>query len=138
MPSADKNLILIDLFISLESAGTNRQKSELLGKAKNYIFNQMDNLEVVDFFTKENKKNFEYLFNLDIWTPSLDAANSVVNFLEPYDIIQRIFTSFESLRDFIDNFGEQIRFLLHQNKDENIKHLCVKHFTYLALHIGRF
>lgn len=132
MPSTEINdNTLLEIFNSLQSASTVKSKSDLLYKAKLHVLNEMSDEHIIQFFVL-NKTNFENLFLLDIWTSSLEDSNGIAEFNEPYDIIEKIFSCFDSLPNFVSQFYHHIIHLLEQNKDEKIKHLCVKHLIRLT------
>jgi hypothetical protein len=135
MPSLEQTK-LIELLLSFQGASTVKAKSELLGKLKHHILNEMKEEEIRGHFI-QNSVNFEQLFQIDVWTASLDQTNGIVNFTEPYEIVDRIFNCFNSLEDCLRHFQSQIRFIVTQNKDEKIKHLCVKQFVRLIEHLGK-
>ncbi|RNA15472.1 26S proteasome non-ATPase regulatory subunit 5 [Brachionus plicatilis] len=118
---------LVELFDSIISASSFKQKSEILSHAKHFIFNQMTNEEIREFFVK-NAINFQTLFSLDIWTKNLEDSGGIVDYPEAYDIIERIFHTFKSLNDLVNSFYDQVVFILTQNVDEKVKHVCVKCF----------
>ena len=93
--------------------------------------------QLIEFFVS-NKSNFENLFLLDIWTSDLEKNNGIVEFTEPYEIIEKLFNSFDTLDSFIKMFNDQINILLMQEKDEKIKHICVKNLIRLAKATGEF
>jgi hypothetical protein len=127
---------LIDLFNSLQL--TNLAKPtvlDLLYRAKLCVLNEMTKDQIFEFFVTE-KSNFENLFLLNIWTSDLEKSNGVVDFTEPYEILEKLFGSFESLDSFVNLFNDQIKCLLEQNKDEKIKHMCAKHLIRLAKNSG--
>jgi hypothetical protein len=126
---------LVDIFLLLEKARTRSDKLDLLLKAKIYILNRMSKEQIRAFFVGE-ALNFEHLFSLDIWTKSLDGCE--VEFVEPYDIVDRIFDSFDSLDQLIEFFHKQIIFLLDQSNDEKSKHICVKHVIRLSKNLGKY
>ncbi len=130
MPSQDLTpSTLIELFDQIESAENQKAKSLVLSKAKSYILNEMTPEMITNSFVV-NKENFEILFTLKIWKDKLDLG--MVEYTEPYEIIEKIFKNFKSLIEIIDNFKEQIMFIMTQNKDEKIKHICVKYLTKLT------
>ena len=139
MPALDssdqstKQQQLIDLFSSLQltSSADKPKVLDLLYQAKLCVVNEMSKQQIIDFFVVE-KTNFENLFLLNIWTKSLEETNGIVDFTEPYEIIEKLFSSFDSLDTFINMFESQIKYLLEQMKDEKIKHICVKHLIRLA------
>ena len=129
---------LVENFVSLEKAKTKSDKLDSLLKAKQHILNVMSKEQIFSFFVNE-PANFENMYMLEIWTKSLDGDDhngGIVEFVEPYDIIEKIFASFDNLNQLIDLFHKQIIFLLHQNKDEKSKHICVKHMIRLSKNLG--
>lgn len=128
MPSVNSSN-LIDLFNQLETSKNTKTKSELLGKAKYLIFNTLSTEQIIEFFG--DKLNFESLFSLNIWTKNLDES-VVTEFLEPYDIIEKIFSCFTSLLHLLNEFKPQIFFLISQDKDEKVKHILVKYLLQLT------
>lgn len=128
---------LINYFISLADGGTVKAKSEVLAKAKQFIFNKMSDEELMMFFVR-NEQNFHNFMLLDIWTKSLDDSNGIVEFLEPYDIIEKIFSLFKTLPAFLDSFYPNLNFLLSQNKDEKVKHMIVKHLIAIINTTGKY
>lgn len=134
MPSLEPNQ-LIDLFNDLENAKTVKEKSDLLSKAKYYLLNQMSNEQIKAFFVS-NASNFENLYKLNIWTKNLEESNGIVDFLEPYDILEKILGSCDSLIEFVNVFNEQTVFLITQDTDEKSKHILVKHLSNLVQNLG--
>ena len=130
LETSDQNK-LIELFNSLQLTSSPKAKADLLYQAELYVVNEMTREQMIDFFVV-NKSNFENLFQLNIWTSDLEKSNGNVDFTEPYEIVEKLFNSFESLDNFVKMFSEQIRYLLAQDKDEKIKHICVKHLNRLA------
>ena len=128
MSSLDK------LFEEIESATDFKSKSMSLSKAKYFMLNEMTKETLREFFVA-NEDNFKNLFLLNIWTPSLEDQVTT-EFLEPYEIVESIFRLFESLMDLLVNFKSQLVYLLNQNKDEKVKHTCVKKLTDLANSLG--
>ena len=137
MPSLLDSSNLIDLFTQIDSTQNIKTKSELLGKAKNVIFNSMSNEQLINFFTKENSNNFESLFSLSIWTPKLEESR-IPEFIEPYEIIEKIFSCFDSLFTLFNEFKLQLLFLINQDKDEKVKHIFVKYLTQLTKSLSKF
>lgn len=130
---------LVETFVSLEKAKTKSDKLDSLLKAKQHILNVMSKEQIFSFFVNE-PANFENMYMLEIWTKSLDGDDhngGIVEFVEPYDIIEKIFASFDNLNQLIDLFHKQIIFLLHQNKDEKSKHICVKHMIRLSKNLEK-
>jgi hypothetical protein len=125
---------LVDIFVSLERARTRSDKLDYLLKAKLYIINKMKKQDIREFFASE-PSNFEQLFLLDVWTKHLDGDH--VEFVEPYDIIERVFESFDHLHQLVDLFHKQIIYLLEQDKDEKCKHICVKHMIRLSKELDK-
>jgi hypothetical protein len=113
---------LISFFEEIDSAADERARSFALGKAKKYILNDMTDGMIKDIFALD-KMNFESLFALQIWTS---------DFVEPYEIMEKIFGSFSSLIEFIDEFYCQILFTINQTKDEKVKHICVQNLIRLT------
>jgi hypothetical protein len=107
-----------------------------LYRAKLCVLNEMTRDQIFEFFVTE-KSNFENLFLLNIWTSDLEKSNGIVDFTEPYEILEKLFGSFESLEGFVNLFSAQIKCLLEQNKDEKIKHICAKHLIRLAKNSGK-
>jgi hypothetical protein len=136
MPSVEQTK-LIELLHSFDQAKTIKSRSELLGKAKQHILNDMTNEEVRGYFV-ESGSNFEQLFEIDVWTPSLDQTNGIVNFIEPYEIVDRVFNVFNSLDECLRQFNDQILFVLNQSKDEKVKHICVKQLYRLTERFGMY
>jgi hypothetical protein len=134
MPSAEPDE-LVKLFDQVESAQTMKTKAEHLTKAKFHILNQMSNDEIFNFFVR-NPKNFENFFQLDVWTKSLEENNGIVEFLEPYDIIEKILSIFKSLDEMIDSFCQELIFLFEQDKDEKVKHIAMKILIQLVANLG--
>ena len=126
---------LVEIFVSLERARTRSDKLDYLLKAKLYILNRMSKEHIREFFASE-PANFEQLFLLDIWTKHLDGDH--VEFVEPYDIIEKIFESFDHLHQLVDLFHKQIVYLLDQDKDEKCKHICVKHMIRLSQELEKW
>jgi hypothetical protein len=135
MPSIEQTK-LIELLLSFEGAHTVKAKSEQLGKLKHHILSEMGEDEIRSYFI-QNSGNFQQLFQVDVWTPSLEHTNGIVNFFEPYEIADRIFNCFGSLEACLRQFHEQIVFILSQSKDEKIKHLCVKQLLRLTENLGK-
>lgn len=131
-----KNGKLIKLFDCILSASTFKQKSEILSQAKYFIFNQMKNEEIREFFA-QNPVNFQTLFSLDIWTRNLEETGGIVDYPEAYDIIEKIFLSFKSLNELILGFYDQVAFILTQDRDEKVKHLCAKCFLEFTKQLGK-
>ena len=127
---------LIDLFNSLQLSNLDKPKVlDLLYRAKLCVLNQMTKEQIFDFFVTD-KNNFENLFLLNIWTSDLEKSNGIVDFTEPYEILEKLFGSFDSLDNFVNMFNTQIKCLLEQTKDEKIKHICVKNLIRLAKTTG--
>jgi len=144
---------LLKIFTDLEAESTQGVKTQkqivnLLLQAKDNICSRMTQAEVREYFL--DRQMFENMFLLDIWTPNLDEVNGVVNFVEPYTIIQKIFDSVSTttttkiddqetsklcLLTFLSTFQEQCLFLIDQNKDEKCKHQLVKHLIDLTTNI---
>lgn len=136
MPSQDLTPpALIDLFDQIDSAENQKIKSLALSKAKSYILNEMSPEMITNSFVND-KQNFEILFSLKIWKDKLDLG--MVEYTEPYEIIEKIFTNFKSLIELVDNFKDQILFIMNQDKDEKIKHICVQFMTKLTRSLSRY
>lgn len=132
MVSAEPNE-LVRIFNELESAKGLKSKSDLLGKAKHFILNRMSDDDIAKFFVQD-ANNFKNLFLLDVWTRKLDETNGIVEFTEPYDIIERILSLFKSIDDLVNDAStyDKILYLFEQGKDEKVKHLLVKRLTELV------
>ncbi len=118
---------LVGFFEEINSASDVKAKSFALGKAKNYILNEMNAEMIKDIFV-EDKLNFESLFALEIWTN---------DYAEPYDIIEKIFGSFDSLVELIDRFYESILFTINQKKDEKVKNTCLQYLIKLTKSLSK-
>jgi hypothetical protein len=129
--------MLIELFSNISDAKTIKLKSDLLSKAKYVFFNELTDEEISKFFC-ENPLHYQNLFVLDIWSGSLDEKRGVVEFFEPYDIIERILASFPNLSRLLDLFFEQLIFTFDQNKDEKVKHICMQFLIRLLDSIGLY
>lgn len=126
MPSAETSE-LVKLFDDVQCAKTFKTKSELLSKAKHFVFNRMSNDDLRRFFvTDGDKAAFRNLFALDVWTANLDEKNGIVDFTEPYDIVERVFGLFASVEQLIDEFYLNALYVFEQESDEKVKHLFVK------------
>ncbi len=127
---------LIDLFNSLQLTNLDKPKVlDLLYRAKLCVLNQMTKEQIFEFFVTD-KNNFANLFLLNIWTSDLEKSNGIVDFTEPYEILEKLFASFDSLDNFVNLFQSQIKCLLEQTRDEKIKHICAKHLIRLAKTTG--
>lgn len=133
MPSLESTPLL-DLFDQIDSTKDEKTKSLALAKAKFYILNEMTPQMIKETFAKE-EQNFESLFGLNIWKNSLQ--DSSLTYTEPYDIIVKIFSSFKSLVELVDEFKEQILFLINQKKDEQAKHICIENMIRLTKSLGK-
>lgn len=133
MPSVESSN-LIDLFTQIDAAKSTKLKGELLAKAKYVIYNSMSNEQLIDFFSRQDS-NFESLFALSVWTPSLEESQ-IPEFIEPYDIIERIFSCFDTLFSLFNEFKSQLLFLINQEKDEKVKHLFLKYLTQLTKNLS--
>ena len=133
--SSEEKSKLVEAFESLLEATSFKQKSDVLSQAKYFIFNQMKDDEIREFFVS-NPSNFENLFNLDIWVRNLEESGGIVDYPEAYDIIQKIFHTFKSLNDLAKSFYDQIVFILTQKVDEKVKHLCVDCFIEFTRQLG--
>ena len=123
---------LIDLFDKLSvNSISYKQKSENLSLAKMVILNELTNDQIIDFFV-DHKTNFENLFLLNIWTKSLETSGGSTEFLEPYDIIEKIFSCFNSLQNLLNKFQYQLLFLIIQEQDEKVKHISIQNLTRLV------
>jgi hypothetical protein len=135
MPSIeDVSSKLIELFTQVETASDFKTKSMTLANAKMFIFNEMNHENLMDFFVKIST-NFEQLFMLNVWSKSLSDKASV-EFFEPYEIIDKIFSLFGSLIELTDLFKIQLIFLINQMQDEQVKHLCIKTLVKLTKQLG--
>lgn len=131
MPAATPNPeTLEDLFDQVNSGNDEKSKLLALSKAKSFIMNKMSSEMIRESFINESA-NFESLFSLDIWKDKLEDG-AMINFIEPYEIVEKIFGNFVTLIDLISNFKEQIQFLINQNKDEKVKHICVSNMIKLT------
>ena len=122
MPSIDSTP-LTGLFEEIDTTSDEKTKSSALGKAKYFILNEMTSEAIKEVFAKD-KLNFESLFALKIWKSKLQEA--IVDYMEPYEIMEKIFGSFATLVEYIDEFYGQILFTINQNEDEKVKHICVR------------
>lgn len=134
--TSDESGKLIELFDGILSASSFKQKSEILSQAKYFIFNRMKNEEIREFFA-QNPVNFETLFSLNIWTKNLEETGGIVDYPEVYEIIEKIFHTFKSLNELIFFFYDQVAFILTQNRDEKVKHLCAKCFLEFTKQLGK-
>ena len=135
MPVADVNK-LVDIFDCLQRATSRGEKESLLFRAETCVANEMTSSELREFFTSD-QAHLANLFALDIWTKSLDEVNGIVEFIQPYGILERIFGCFVSLADLLDSFAAQIVQLLEQLVDEKVKHISVQHITKLTKRLGK-
>lgn len=135
MPSAECSA-LVNLFEELHGSQSSKAKSILLSKAKEHVLNRITEDELYSFFVNDSSThNFANFFELDVWTRDLDACNGIVEFLEPYDIIERILALVKSIESVLtEPFYTNIAvFLLDkQNKDEQVKHMFLKRLIQLA------
>lgn len=131
MPSVESNA-LVTLFNELNDSKTSKSKSLLLSKAKEHVMNRMTDDELFSFFLIDSTNLADFLQHAQVWTPDLDACNGIVEYLEPYDIIERVFQLAKSLESFITPpFFDKSIFLLEQSHDEKVKHLLVKRLIQL-------
>lgn len=115
--------LLHSLFNEILTATDEKTKSLALGKAKRYILNEMPGEMLKEFFINETM-NYESLFSLQIWKEKHQEER--VDYMEPYEIIEKILSSFTSLVDFIGDFYGQILFTMKQSEDEKVKHIFVQ------------
>lgn len=132
MPSVQPDE-LAKIFDELQHAKSTKSKSDLLSKAKHFILNRMSAEELRTYFVQGSTRKFEDLFLLDIWTKNLEKCNGIVEFTEPYDILEKILDLFGSVDEILDEafYGKAV-FLIEQDKDENVKHLFMKRMIQLA------
>ena len=130
MPVANVNERLIELFNSFYESNQFKSKSELLAKAKMFVFNEMSDQELVHFFVKD--QNLENLFLLDCWTPTQreedeenERPDRAGKYYEQYDIVQKLLGCFKSHEELFQNFRPQLFYLIEQDKDEKVKHMTL-------------
>ena len=124
--------VLIKIFDDLQTCKSEKSKLDGLTKAKSHILNHMTDEDIYSFFVSDSN-HFSNLFLLDVWTKSLEESNGIVDFLEPYDIIERILAIFKSIDSFTGPmFYDKIVHLMTQQKDERVKHMLVKRLIELT------
>jgi hypothetical protein len=135
--SCSRSEMLIELFSNISDAKTIKLKSELLSKAKYVFYNELTDEEIATFFC-QNPLHYQNLFVLDIWSGTVEEKRGIVEFFEPYDIIERILASFPNLTRLLDLFLEQLIFTFDQNKDEKVKHICMQFLIRLFGSLGLY
>lgn len=114
---------LSKLFDDLNASSDPKARSIILAEAKCYIFNTMTKDMLKESFVCD-EQNFEALLAL--------KQSQEENAREPFEIVELIFHSFNSLIELIDEFGSKILLLFKQDKDEELKQLCSKNLLRLA------
>lgn len=117
---------LSQLFVNLEAANDEKSKMLILAEAKNYVFNTISKEMLKESFIND-QQNFEILLSL--------RKEFGEQAREPLDIIEKIFDNFTTLIELIDQFNDQILFLITQEKDEQVKNLCLQIMVKLASHL---
>jgi hypothetical protein len=124
---------LQEYFLEISKIENDEEKiRNILIKASEYISLNMTPIEISSFFAIENKSFQIFFSQLDIWTKSLEETNGSTRFIEPYEIINKIFDCFPSIKSFIQDFGSNIIFIFDQQSDEKVKHICIKYITKLV------
>ena len=116
---------LAEIMDAIEAAADDKSKSLVLAQAKKFILDTMTNEMIREAFVKE-QENFKILFQLKMLRKQADETDG---FSEPYEIMEKIFSAFSSLIELVEEFGEQILFLINQDQDEQVKHLCVERMS---------
>lgn len=137
MPSVESNTAsaLVSIFDELRGAKSVQAKSNALSRAKEHVLNRMSADELRAFFLHDSSGHLTDLFEqLNVWTRDLDACNGIVEFLEPYDIVERILDLVETFElAFKDvRVYEKLVYMSEQTRDEKVKHELVKRLTQLV------
>lgn len=130
----DYESALGEIMEAIEAASDDKSRSLVLGQAKKFIFDTMSSEMIKQAFVTE-KENFKILFSLKMLRKQSDATDG---FSEPYEIMERIFATFSSLIELVEEFGDQILFLIDQNQDEQVKHLCVESMSRFTSSLSKF
>lgn len=130
----DHESALGEIMDAIEAASDDKSRSLVLSQAKKFIFDTMTNEMIKQAFVAD-KENFKILFSLKTLRKQSDATDG---FSEPYEIMERIFATFSSLIELVDEFGDQILFLINQNQDEQVKHLCVESMSRFTSSLSKF
>jgi hypothetical protein len=128
---------LVEIFASLDKAASRSDKEQLLHRAEACVCNEMTKCQLRKFFIDDPTAPLVNMFAFEIWTPSLDDVNGIVEFIQPYAIIERLFACFDSLPELLLAFETtQLAHLLEQRADERVKHICVQQLTKHAAKLG--